>query len=128
MQIASSHYMFYLLRTLKMMVNVAATSHPMAEYSALQHVLLFCFFFFQQFCFLFLSSFILIILHFLLLCYSLQLLNCILHTHASMNFRISKMFTTNNKQKQLSTIILYIFILELPTYLIHFLACPSFFN
>ncbi len=39
-QIASSHCMFCLLCTLKMMVNVATTSQPTIAYSTLQHILL----------------------------------------------------------------------------------------
>jgi hypothetical protein len=132
-QIASFHCTFFLIHTLKMMVNMVVTSLPMAKCLALQHILFFqlfsCFFFPPHFHFLLLSWSMFIFLCFLFLYYSLKKFNRAFHIHAYMNFRTSKTHTTsNNKLKKLLTNIPFIFVLWLPTYPIHFLACPPSFN
>jgi hypothetical protein len=85
--------------------------------------------FFLQFCFLVLLLFVLIFLCFLFLCYFLWFFNRTLCIHAFVNAKTLKTFTiSNNKQKQLSMITSFIFVLEHPTHHIHFFTYPLVFN
>ncbi len=100
-QIASSHYMFFLLHVSKMMMNAAMTLQPTVEYSTHLHDCtfqpFFCFCSSQQFSFLLLPSSMFTPLHFLFLCYSLQFLNRILCIHALVNSITSNV---HNSQQQ----------------------------
>lgn len=119
------HGIIFLLHILKMTVNAMTTSFPMTKCSHSNTLcssqLFFCFFFYQHLCFFLLSLFVLTSLCFFFLCYFLQFFNCAFYIHVSTNSKISKKHITSfSKQKQLSTITLFIFILE-------FLACFIFF-
>jgi hypothetical protein len=128
-QIASSHYTFFLLYIVKMMMNVMVTSQPMAEYSTrylfllFSNVLLLLFLLppptficahssALPFPFLFSIVFQLHSLH--SCCYELQ------------NLKMHR--TSNNKDKLLLTIILFFSVLERPTHHIHFFIYPPSFS
>jgi hypothetical protein len=83
----------------------------------------FYFFFFQHFYFFLLFPSVFTPLCFFLPWYFTQFLDHVLRIHVTMNYKTSKKHTTSYiKQKQLVMVTLLIFILQLPTNLIHFWA------
>jgi hypothetical protein len=105
-----------------MMVNVAMTLQPTTKYSALHHVRLFS----MPLLRLFFSTIPLPPL--VSICaHSLKKFKHIFYIHAFVNSKTSKMLTTfGNKQKQLSTITPFIFVLELLASFIHFFTYLPF--
>ncbi len=100
-QIASSHYTFFLLHILKMMMNVITTSHQWLNiqhaFSLCSFQLLFYFCSSQQFHFLFLLSSMFTPLRFLFLYYSLQFFNHSLH---SCYYEVQNFENIHNFQQQ----------------------------